>query len=170
MIPWLKKLIFKKSNTLDGDKISTNFMTANFSQLSIRWLIFDGLALVGLLLCISLVLIQSQPETHQAFKPILRALGGDHLLHVLVGAMLPLGLLLLTRLWRRSTRMQLGFFSLFPLAYASDELAQAMMPHRSSNWADLAFSLAGYATVVVGWLIFQQLKLRRQRSTFRTST
>lgn len=156
--PWFKKMILKKSSTNSINKISAIFFSANFSQPSIRWLIFDGIAVMGLLISISLVLIQSQPESHKAFKPILRALGGDHLLHVLVGAMLPLALLLLTRLWRRSARMQLGFFSLFPLAYASDELAQAFMPHRSSNWADLAFSLLGYAVVLCCWLIWQRFK------------
>ena len=158
MTPWFKKMIFKRSCTSNRNKIATKFFSANFSQLSIRWLIFDGMAVIGLLISISLVLIQSQPESHQAFKPILRALGGDHLLHLLVGAILPLALLLLTRLWRRSARMQLGFFSLFPLAYASDELAQAFMPHRSSNWADLAFSLLGYSAVLCCWLIWQRFK------------
>jgi VanZ family protein len=158
MTPWFKKQIFKRPSTNKISEISTKLFSANFSKPSIRWLIFDAMAVMGLLISISLVLIQSQPASHQAFKPILRALGGDHLLHVLVGAMLPLALLLLTRLWRRSARMQLGFFSLFPLAYASDELAQAFMPHRSSNWEDLAFSLLGYAAVLCSWLVLQRFK------------
>lgn len=144
-----EKMGAHRSNTLSLGPINKR---------SLWWLLFDAVALLGLLLSISLVLIQSQPESHQAFKPILRALGGDHLLHLLVGAMLPFALLLLSRLWRRSYRMQICFFSLFPLAYAADEMAQALMPHRSSNWLDLAYSLLGYAVVLCGWFLRWQYR------------
>ena len=127
---------------------------------SIKLLILEVVAVLVLLAVISLLLLHANPDTFKAIKPWQRAMGGDHVLHVGVGALLPLTLAVLTGAYRRSVRFQFAFFALFPLCYGIDEFVQSFTPHRESNLGDYGMSVLGWFIAVVFWLFLKALRRR----------
>ncbi len=127
---------------------------------SIKLLLLEVIAVLVLLAVISLLLLHANPDTFKLLKPWQRAMGGDHVLHVGVGALLPLTLAVLSQAYRRSVRFQCAFFAVFPLCYGIDEFVQSFTPHRESNWGDYGMSLLGWCITVLFWLLLKALRRR----------
>ncbi len=127
---------------------------------SIKLLLLEVIAVLVLLAVISLLLLQANPDTVKLIKPWQRAIGGDHVLHVGVGSLLPLTLGVLSRAYQRSVRFQCAFFAVFPLCYGVDEFVQSFTPHRESNWGDYGMSLLGWSITVLFWLLLKALRRR----------
>lgn len=127
---------------------------------SIKLLLLEVMAVLLLLAVISLLLLHANPDTFKLLKPWQRAIGGDHVLHVGVGALLPLTLGVLSRAYQRSIRFQFAFFAVFPLCYGVDEFVQSFTPHRESNWGDYGMSLLGWGIALLFWLLIKALRRR----------
>jgi VanZ family protein len=127
---------------------------------SIKLLLLEVIAVLVLLAVISLLLLHANPDTFKLIKPWQRAIGGDHVLHVAVGALLPLTLGVLSRAYRRSVRFQCAFFGVFPICYGIDEFVQSFTPHRESNWGDYRMSLLGWLIALLIWLLLKALRRR----------
>lgn len=125
---------------------------------SVTLLLVEVIAVLLLLAVVSLLLLHANPATMVAMKPWQRAIGGAHILHIAVGALIPLTLGVLFRIYQRSKRFQIAFFMVFPLCYGVDEFLQSFMAHRSSNWGDYGMSLLGWLIAVVCWLLFRSFK------------
>lgn len=123
--------------------------------------LLDLVASLVLLALTAVVVLHAHPTSFVWMKPWQRAVGGDHVLHTIIGALLPWCLAILCRLLQRSKTQQTIFFLLFPLFYAMDELFQAITPHREAEWADYWMSLLGWCIAVLGWLFIQAYRLRR---------
>ena len=103
-------------------------------------------ALVALLLAMGLIALMYIPVWNEVGIALVRALGGDKIVHVLVGALIPISLAYLARLYLASKRLQWAFWFACLLLFAADEFVQGFSPVRSSDFSDLAMS-------ALGWLI-----------------
>lgn len=113
------------------------------------------LAMLGLILALYL------PQTAQQAKQVERLLGGDAVLHVVVGALLPVALAVLARLYRLPSRWQAGYWAGCLLMFGFDELLQLLSPLRESSVGDMLMSALGWVIGMSGWFLL--LSLRAQR-------
>ncbi|WP_348728333.1 hypothetical protein [Rheinheimera texasensis] len=116
--------------------------------------------LLALLAMLLLIVALYLPQTALQAKQIERTLGGDAVLHVTVGALLPLTLGILLRLYRWPWRRQAVFWCGCLLLFAVDELAQGLSPLRAPAAADFAFSALGWLIGCSSWMLW--LSFRRQ--------
>lgn len=110
-----------------------------------------------------LVAVLYLPATNHLGKQVIRLLGGDHIVHVLVGGLLPLSLGFLARLYLASKRLQWAYWLACLLVFASDELLQGLSPLRESDPADFMMSTLGWLIGCSMWWLLWLLFNRRWR-------
>lgn len=119
--------------------------------------------LLALLAMLLLILALYLPHTAMQAKQLERALGGDAVLHVVVGALLPLTLGILLRIYRLPWRRQIIYWCGCLLLFALDELAQGLSPLRAPAATDFALSTLGWLISGSGWALWLIVR-RRLRS------
>lgn len=112
-------------------------------------------ALLSLIAIGVLVALLYLPSTHQLGNQLIRALGGDGVVHVLVGCLLPLSLAFLARLYLASKRLQWVYWCCCLLLFATDELAQSFSPLRKSDPQDFMMSALGWLIAVCCWWLLR---------------
>lgn len=113
------------------------------------------LAMLGLILALYL------PQTAQQAKQVERLLGGDTVLHVVIGALLPLALAVLARLYLLPWRWQMGYWAGCLCMFGLDELLQFWSPLRESSLSDMLMSTLGWVIGTSGWFLYQSLRAQR---------
>jgi hypothetical protein len=103
-------------------------------------------AALAIAFAIGLIALLYVPVWSEFGQLVVTVLGGDKVVHVVVGALLPLSLAFLARLYLASKRLQWAFWFACLLLFASDEFVQGFSAQRQSDFADLAMS-------GLGWLI-----------------
>lgn len=116
--------------------------------------------LLALLAMLLLIVALYLPQTAMQAKQLERALGGDAVLHVVVGALLPLTLGILLRLYRWPWRRQAFFWCGCLVLFALDELAQGLSPLRAPAAADFALSALGWLISSSGWTLWLSIRGR----------
>jgi hypothetical protein len=103
-------------------------------------------AALAIAFAIALVALLYVPVWSEFGKLMVDALGGDKVVHGAVGALLPLSLAFLARLYLASKRLQWAFWCACLLVFAGDEFVQGFSAQRASDLSD--FMMSG-----LGWLI-----------------
>ena len=116
--------------------------------------------LLALLAMLLLVVALYMPQTAMQAKQLERALGGDAVLHVVVGALLPLTLGVLLRIYRLSWQRQAIYWCGCLLLFALDELAQGLSPLRAPAAIDFALSALGWLISSSGWTLWLSIRGR----------
>jgi VanZ family protein len=116
--------------------------------------------LLALLAMLLLIVALYLPQTAMQAKQLERALGGDAVLHVLVGALLPLTLGVLLRIYRLSWQRQAIYWCGCLLLFALDELAQGLSPLRAPAAIDFALSALGWLISSSGWTLWLSIRGR----------
>lgn len=117
-------------------------------------------ALMAVLFAVALICAMYSPVWNEIGIALIRALGGDKTVHVLVGALLPISLAYLARLYQASKRLQSAFWLACLSLFAADEFVQSFSPLRSADLSDLAMSglgwLIGCSCWWLLWLLFHK--------------
>lgn len=112
-------------------------------------------AFIALLAIALLIAVLYLPETSKLGQTIVNGMGGDRTVHVLVGALIPISLAYLARLYLASKRLQWAFWFACLSLFVADEFVQGFSPVRSSDLSDLAMSALGW---IIGcscwWLLW----------------
>ncbi len=116
--------------------------------------------LLALLAMLLLIVALYLPQTAMQAKQLERALGGDAVLHVVVGALLPLTLGVLLRIYRLSWQRQAIYWCGCLLLFALDELAQGLSPLRAPAATDFALSALGWLISSSGWTLWLSIRGR----------
>ncbi|MFC0048770.1 hypothetical protein [Rheinheimera tilapiae] len=116
--------------------------------------------LLALLAMLLLIVALYLPQTAMQAKQLERALGGDAVLHVVVGALLPLTLGVLLRIYRLSWQRQAIYWCGCLLLFALDELAQGLSPLRAPAAIDFALSALGWLISSSGWTLWLSIRGR----------
>lgn len=116
--------------------------------------------LLALLAMLLLIVALYLPQTAMQAKQLERALGGDAVLHVVVGALLPLTLGVLLRIYRLSWHRQTIYWCGCLLLFALDELAQGLSPLRAPAAIDFALSALGWLISSSGWTLWLSIRGR----------
>ncbi len=116
-------------------------------------------ALLALVFAFVLVAMLYVPVWNDLGKIVLRTLGGDKIVHVGVGAVVPLALAFLARLYLASKRLQWAFWLACLALFAGDDIVQGLSPLRESDIGDLAMSALGW---VIGCSLWWLIWLLRQ--------
>lgn len=116
--------------------------------------------LLALLAMLLLIVALYLPQTAMQAKQLERALGGDAVLHVVVGALLPLTLGVLLRIYRLSWQRQGIYWCGCLLLFALDELAQGLSPLRAPAATDFALSALGWLISSSGWTLWLSIRGR----------
>lgn len=117
-----------------------------------------ALALLAISLLVALLYL---PATNHIGKQWIRVLGGDQVVHVLVGGMLPLCLAFLARLYLASKRLQWAYWLACLAVFGIDELVQGFSPLRESDPQDFLMSSLGWAIACsLWWLLWLLLRKR----------
>ena len=118
-----------------------------------------------MLFCIAcLVLLMYLPATNEAARGVIRAFGGHAQMHVMVGALLPLCMALLLRLYRLAMPWQWAFWVGCLVLFALDESMQRFSALRDAKLADFGWSALGWGLACgVWWLLVRWLFYRPQR-------
>lgn len=116
--------------------------------------------LLALLAMLLLIVALYLPQTAMQAKQLERALGGDAVLHVVVGALLPLTLGVLLRIYRLSWQRQAIYWCGCLLLFALDELAQGLSPLRAPAAIDFALSALGWLISSSGWTLLISIRGR----------
>ena len=116
--------------------------------------------LLALLAMLLLIVALYLPQTAMQAKQLERALGGDAVLHVVVGALLPLTLGVLLRIYRLSWQRQAIYWCGCLLLFALDELAQGLSPLRAPAATDFALSALGWLISCSGWTLWLSIRGR----------
>ena len=116
--------------------------------------------LLALLAMLLLIVALYLPQTAMQAKQLERALGGDAVLHVVVGALLPLTLGVLLRIYRLSWQRQAIYWCGCLLLFALDELAQGLSPLRAPAATDFALSSLGWLISSSGWTLWLSIRGR----------
>lgn len=116
--------------------------------------------LLALLAMLLLIVALYLPQTAMQAKQLERALGGDAVLHVVVGALLPLTLGVLHRIYRLSWQRQAIYWCGCLLLFALDELAQGLSPLRAPAAIDFALSALGWLISSSGWTLWLSIRGR----------
>jgi len=116
--------------------------------------------LLALLAMLLLIVALYLPQTAMQAKQLERALGGDAVLHVVVGALLPLTLGVLLRIYRLSWQRQAIYWCGCLLLFAVDELAQGLSPLRAPAAIDFALSALGWLISSSGWTLWLSIRGR----------
>lgn len=119
-----------------------------------------ALAIIAISLLVALLYL---PATNHLGKQAVRFLGGDHIVHVLVGGLLPLALAFLSCLYLASKRLQWAYWLACLTVFAADELIQGLSPLRESDPADFMMSSLGWLIGCSVWWLFWLLLQRRWR-------
>lgn len=106
-----------------------------------------------------LVLLMYLPASNEAARGFIRALGGHAQMHVLVGALLPLCIALLLRLYRWPKSWQWLFWGSCLMLFALDESMQRFSVLRASQLADFGWSALGWGIGCAIWWLFTGLAL-----------
>lgn len=116
-----------------------------------------ALSLIAISLLVALLYL---PATNHLGKQVIGLLGGDHIVHVLVGGLVPLALAFLARLYLASKRLQWAYWLACLTVFGADELLQGLSPLRESDPADFMMSTLGW---LIGcslwwlmWLLFRK--------------
>lgn len=118
-------------------------------------------AFLALLLITSLVAALYIPATTMFGKQVIHLLGGDKIVHVLVGSLLPLSLAFLARLYLASKRLQWAYWLACLAVFGIDELVQGFSPLRESDPQDFLMSALGWAIACsLWWLLWLLLRKR----------
>lgn len=120
-------------------------------------------AVIAIVAISLLVAILYLPSTNNLGKQVVRLLGGDNIVHVLVGGLLPLSLGYLARLYLASKRLQWAYWLACLLVFASDELLQGLSPLRESEPDDFMMSSLGWLIGCSLWWLLWSLLNRRWR-------
>lgn len=126
---------------------------------SLRLSAFVALSAIVLLIA-SLYL----PQTSEFGKHVVNLLGGDKVIHVLVGALLPLLLAFLALLFRASKRLQWCYWLACLMLFGIDEILQSFSPLRSSDIGDLAMSALGWVIGCSLWWLIWLLRQGKQQN------
>lgn len=116
--------------------------------------------LLALLAMLLLIVALYLPQTAMQAKQLERALGGDAVLHVVVGALLPLTLGVLLRIYHLSWQRQAIYWCGCLLLFALDELAQGLSPLRAPAATDFALSALGWLISSSGWTLWLSIRGR----------
>lgn len=116
--------------------------------------------LLALLAMLLLIVALYLPQTAMQAKQLERVLGGDAVLHVVVGALLPLTLGVLLRIYRLSWQRQAIYWCGCLLLFALDELAQGLSPLRAPAATDFALSALGWMISSSGWTLWLSIRGR----------
>ncbi len=119
-----------------------------------------ALAIIAISLLVAVLYL---PATNHLGTQVIRLLGGDHIVHVLVGGLLPLALAFLSRLYLASKRLQWAYWLACLTVFAADELMQGLSPLRESDPADFMMSTLGWLIGCSVWWLFWLLLQRRWR-------
>lgn len=115
-------------------------------RISAALAIIFGIGLAGLMYI---------PVWNEFGKVLIRTMGGDKVVHVLIGATMPLALAFLAKLYQASKRLQWAFWFACLFLFVGDEFVQSFSAERSADIQDLAMSSLGW---VIGcslwWLIW----------------
>lgn len=118
-------------------------------------------AFIALLLIATLIAALYLPATSLFGKKVIALLGGDKIVHVLVGSLLPLSLAFLARLYLASKRLQWAYWLSCLSLFGIDELVQGLSPLRESDPQDFLMSLLGWSIACsCWWLVWLLLKKR----------
>lgn len=117
-------------------------------------------AALAIIFAVTLTALLYVPVWNDLGKVILRVLGGDKIVHVLVGALMPISLAFLARLYLASKRLQWAFWLSCLLVFVADEMLQGLSSYRESELADLTMSGLGW---VIGCSVWWLIWLLRQR-------
>lgn len=119
-------------------------------------------AIIAISLLVALLYL---PATNHLGKQVIRLLGGDHIVHVLVAALLPLSLGFLARLYLASKRLQWAYWLACLTVFAGDELLQGLSPLRESDLSDFMMSTLGWLIgCCLWWLLWLLLSKRCGRA------
>lgn len=119
-------------------------------------------AALALLFAMCLTALLYLPMWNEVGKIVLRAMGGDKIVHVVFGALVPLCLAFLARLYQASKRLQWAFWVSCLLLFAGDETLQQFSPQRESDITDLAMSALGWSIgCSFWWLIWLVTQKKR---------
>jgi len=120
-------------------------------------------AFIALLLIATLIAALYLPATSLFGKNVIALLGGDKIVHVLVGSLLPLSLAFLARLYLASKRLQWAYWLACLALFGIDELVQGLSPLRESDPQDFFMSLLGWSIACSCWWLLWLLLNKRWR-------
>ena len=121
-------------------------------------------AAIALCAIMGLVAVLYLPATNHLGKQVVEFLGGDAIVHAMVGCVLPLCLAFLARLYWASKRLQWAYWLACLVVFAIDELAQRLSPLRGSELGDFLMSALGWLVGCSLWWLLWLMFSRRWRA------
>jgi hypothetical protein len=114
--------------------------------------------ILTLVAIVVLVLLLYLPSTNYIGNIIVNWLGGDSVVHVVVGFIFPLILAFLFSLGQATNSVKIFYWLFFLCLFAIDEAFQSLSYVRKSELQDFLFSFSGLSLAFCFWLLFQYLK------------